>query len=362
MPRVLRLTNPAAKELRLPVSRYCGSSASRLPADDALPFRGIRFLDGGASIEASFAIGPGQAVRRTRLHQILTDRASELGVRLLWDTCVADGSELPSYRWLVGADGQNSCVRHAAGLDAASYGSRRFGFRRHYQISPWTDFVEVYWGSRCQVYVTPVSEHEVGIALLSRDSHQRLDAAIADFPELQRRLHGARASSVERGAVTISRRLRRVFRGRTVLVGDASGSVDAITGEGLSLSFHHAVAFRGTVPGPPCSLSGGTFASRAASGLRGRHAAFAGSLSLAAPSRVWNAGPGPADVREAGDRVHDLTARGLSLTARRRGRRIRRERQGWPERTSDPGSWRSRPGWLPGAPWFRDPSSSPSPR
>ena len=42
--------------------------------------------------------------------------------------------------------------------------------------------------------------------------------------------------------MTISRRLRRVFRGSTVLVGDASGSVDAITGEGLSLSFHHAVA------------------------------------------------------------------------------------------------------------------------
>ena len=42
--------------------------------------------------------------------------------------------------------------------------------------------------------------------------------------------------------LTVSRRLRRVFRHRTVLVGDASGSVDAITGEGLNLSLHHAVA------------------------------------------------------------------------------------------------------------------------
>jgi flavin-dependent dehydrogenase len=239
---------------RPPIDKSCGEGIApagievlrqlgiELPADDALPFRGIRFLDGGASIEASFPIRPGQAVRRTRLHQILTDRASELGVRLLWDTCLGDGSELPSYRWLVGADGENSRVRHAAGLDAARSESRRFGFRRHYRISPWTDFVEVHWGLRCQVYVTPVSDHEVGIALLSRDSHLRLDTAIAEFPELQRRLHGARVSSVERGAVTVSRRLRRVFRGRTVLVGDASGSVDAITGEGLSLSFHHAIA------------------------------------------------------------------------------------------------------------------------
>jgi flavin-dependent dehydrogenase len=87
-----------------------------------------------------------------------------------------------------------------------------------------------------------VSSDEVGIALLSRDSHLRLEPALKQFPELQKRLRGARPSSAERGAVTVSRRLRSVFRGRTVLIGDASGSVDAITGEGLSLSFHQAVA------------------------------------------------------------------------------------------------------------------------
>jgi menaquinone-9 beta-reductase len=97
-------------------------------------------------------------------------------------------------------------------------------------------------GSRCQIYVTPVSHDEVGIAMLSRDSHLRLDNALMEFPELQRRLQGAEVSSAERGAMTVSRRLRRLFRGRTILIGDASGSVDAITGEGLSLSFHQAVA------------------------------------------------------------------------------------------------------------------------
>jgi flavin-dependent dehydrogenase len=63
-----------------------------------------------------------------------------------------------------------------------------------------------------------------------------------EFPELQRRLQGAEVSSAERGAMTVTRRLRGLFRGRTILIGDASGSVDAITGEGLSLSFHQAVA------------------------------------------------------------------------------------------------------------------------
>jgi 2-polyprenyl-6-methoxyphenol hydroxylase-like FAD-dependent oxidoreductase len=65
---------------------------------------------------------------------------------------------------------------------------------------------------------------------------------LPEFPGLQGKLRGAVASSTERGAPTVSRRLRRIFRGRTVLIGDASGSADAITGDGLSLSFHQAVA------------------------------------------------------------------------------------------------------------------------
>src|SRR5260370_39847571 len=40
--------------------------------------------------------------------------------------------------------------------------------------------------------------------------------------------------------MTVTQRLRRVYRGRAVLVGDASGGVDAITGEGLCLTFRQA--------------------------------------------------------------------------------------------------------------------------
>ena len=47
---------------------------------------------------------------------------------------------------------------------------------------------------------------------------------------------------VVRTFVTVTRRLNRVYRGNIALVGDASGSVDAITGEGLCLSFRQAIA------------------------------------------------------------------------------------------------------------------------
>jgi flavin-dependent dehydrogenase len=61
------------------------------------------------------------------------------------------------------------------------------------------------------------------------------------FPGLARVLAGAPITSEERGAVTVTRRLKRIYRGRIVLIGDASGSVDAITGEGMSLAFRQAV-------------------------------------------------------------------------------------------------------------------------
>jgi flavin-dependent dehydrogenase len=242
-----------AEAAKPPIDKACGEAilpggvevllrlGIRLSGDDAFSLQGIRFLGGQVSAEAGFQSGCGLALRRTRLHEILASRANELGVRLLWGTRVDDAGRLAPYRWIVGADGQHSRVRHEAGLDATVHEFARYGFRRHYRMPPWTDFVEVHWGKCCQIYVTPVSREEIGVALLSRDPRLRLDTALDEFPHLKRRLLHAE-SGAERGAVTVSRRLRRVSLGRTVLIGDASGSVDAITGDGLSLSFHQAVA------------------------------------------------------------------------------------------------------------------------
>lgn len=222
----------------------------RFDTEQSFAFRGVRFLGAGASAEANFPSGSGIGMRRPFLHQALIERAEETGVTLLWgkrvvgmtSEGVALDSESIRCRWVIGADGQNSRVRRWAGLQGARHESFRFGFRRHYRISPWTDHMEIYWGSGSQMYVTPVNRWEVCVALITREAHLRLEQALAQFPDLRERLDSALPSTMERGAVTASRSLRRVYRGRTVLIGDASGSVDAITGEGLSLSFHQAIA------------------------------------------------------------------------------------------------------------------------
>lgn len=221
-----------------------------LPADQTFPFRGIRFSDPESAVDASFTQGRGLAIRRTRLHKILVDHAAELGVVMHWGTRVTgitpDGVSVNGRnircRWLVGADGQNSRVRHWAGLEGATPGSRRFGFRCHYRVVPWSEYVEVCWTDRGQLYLTPVGEDEVCLALITHEPHTRVDDALATFPAIMENLRGAQLITREQGAISRTLALPAVYKGSRALVGEASGSVDAITGDGLSMAFQHAEA------------------------------------------------------------------------------------------------------------------------
>lgn len=213
----------------------------RLPQGESFALRGIRFYGEGVSVAAEFPGGAGRGVRRTTLHQALVQEAERRGVDLRWNQPIASLADV-SARWIVGADGIGSRVRTWAGLNNFVHDKRRYGFRLHFRIAPWTDYVEIYWGDGCQIYVTPVAPGEVGLALLSRDPNLRVREALRRFPALQSRLDGIPQSSTERGSLTASRKLRHVSRGNVALAGDASGSVDAITGEGLCLGFRQARA------------------------------------------------------------------------------------------------------------------------
>jgi flavin-dependent dehydrogenase len=49
------------------------------------------------------------------------------------------------------------------------------------------------------------------------------------------------------GALSVSRRLKSIYRDNVALIGDASGSVDAITGEGICVSIKQARALAAAI-------------------------------------------------------------------------------------------------------------------
>lgn len=257
---------------RGPVDKACGeglmpgalAALHRLGVDpDGHPLAGISYRDPRRHVDHRFTAGPGRGVRRTALHAALLDRAEQLGVQHLaarveqvTQTSQSVTAAGVTARWLLACDGLHSTVRRVTGLDgraAARDGGgrsvrdrdadtlRRFGLRRHFRLPAWTDLVEVHWGPRVEAYVTPVADDLVGVALLG-PAHVDYARELSTFTELSRRLRDAEPAGTVRGAGPLHQRTTRRTSGRVRLVGDASGYVDALTGEGLRVGLAQAAA------------------------------------------------------------------------------------------------------------------------
>lgn len=254
---------------RGPVDKACGeglmpgtvAALHRLGADVAgSPFRGIRYVapNGRTTASHTFRAGSGLGVRRTALHAALSRRASEVGVAQVTGRMVGlaqrasdvssgdavevtleDGRRIGA-DWLFGCDGLHSGVRRLMGLQLGSDG-RRFGIRRHAALAPWSDHVEVHWSARGEAYVTPISSNEVGVAVLGPRGWS-FDEALETFPALTGRLSGVAWTTSARGAGPLRQRVASPRSGRVLLVGDAAGYVDALTGEGLRIGLACAQA------------------------------------------------------------------------------------------------------------------------
>lgn len=259
---------------RLPADKPCGEGLmpSGLALLDELGVRsfidteqthriaGIRYVARGRSAEARFAEGPGLGIRRTALSAALFERAKRVvGLTLLQGVharlgavrhdaveVLVGGSRLRS-ALVIGADGLHSGVRRAAGLAAPAGDALRWGIRQHFAIDSADDFVEVHWGDGVEAYVTPAGRHMLGVAFLwdrrrlaMPGGPELVSRFLRRFPALERRIQNARAVSPPAAAGPLEQRVRSVVSDGVLLAGDAAGYVDAITGEGLSLTLAEA--------------------------------------------------------------------------------------------------------------------------
>ena len=205
------------------------------------PFHGITYIDGKHRVTGRFH-GAGRGVRRTALHAGLLDAASAAGVRIEHGEIGPVSQSSTSVecngfraRYLAAADGLHSPIRTSLGLARPATGPRRFGIRRHHAMTPWSDCVEVYWSEDAEAYVTPVADDCVGVAILT-SRKGGFDAHLSAFPALEERVRDA-VHGADRAAGPLQQRVRDRTAGRVLLVGDAAGYVDALTGEGLGIAF-----------------------------------------------------------------------------------------------------------------------------
>src|SRR5580765_2912772 len=161
----------------LPSDKACGegilpagiAALSRLGVEldwtEGRAFQGIRFVNAHSSAEAGFGSRAGLGMRRVALHGQLIRAAVQAGVTILRKTpvnkiCedrVSVAEEAIQADWIIGADGFRSQTRRWAKLGEKKPSSVRYAFRQHFACEPWTDFVEVHWAAKAQLYITPVS-------------------------------------------------------------------------------------------------------------------------------------------------------------------------------------------------------------
>lgn len=253
-----------------PIDKACGEglmpgavhALARLGVEPAgRAFAGITYSDGRRSVSHRFALGPGLGVRRTVLHDALAKRAADLGVvvtaarvgevetdgdGVTVRTTPSNGSSSQAIaalrgRWLIACDGLHSDVRRLLGLARPVTAARRYGTRRHFRVEPWSEFVEVHWTPHAEIYVTPVADDEIGVAVLGARGLD-YESVIHEAPAVRRRIASAERASALRGAGPLLQRTSRRATGRVLLAGDASGYVDALTGEGIRLGLAQAQA------------------------------------------------------------------------------------------------------------------------
>lgn len=238
------------------------------------PFHGVRYHFGGLVAEGRFPHvngfpATGYTQRRRHLDRVLFEAAAATpGVSAYMGAPVSaplfeggraaglivDGQPRRA-SLVVAADGSNSPIRRALALDAPAR-RKRFGMRAHFRLAPGQSqpaWVDVFVGEGHELYVTPLPEREFGVAALA-DVQPRGESVERTFvgwamaqPGLAARLEGAQQVSELIGASPLERRARAGFASGVVLLGDAAGSTDPITGGGMAQALMTAELLAGYI-------------------------------------------------------------------------------------------------------------------
>jgi flavin-dependent dehydrogenase len=236
--------------------------------------KGVRYHCNGRTVEGNFPriagfgqTGIGQR-RKVLDHVLYSEAAATPGVRIHTGSRV-EGPIIEDGRVIglsvegkqvlaplvIGADGMHSVIRRKLGLSCPPRRSR-FGIRAHFRLSEKrepSDRVEIFVAKGTEIYVTPLPDHEINVIALGEVGAKReyrktsLLQRCQAFPELAALLEGAKQVSTTIGASPLTGRAIAGVAPGVVLLGDAAGFVDPVTGGGMTQALMAAELLAGYI-------------------------------------------------------------------------------------------------------------------
>ena len=152
-------------------------------------------------------------------------------------------------RLLIGADGIRSRFHNGFGIDRRKRHTRRFALRTSYAQLQETGMVEVHCCEAGEAYVAPMGNGSARITLLLFGSAQRSRGTplsdlyfekLSLFPLLMERLKSPYPQGLVQSTGAVSLEVSRCHGERLLLVGDAAGAVDPVTGQGMTVALKDA--------------------------------------------------------------------------------------------------------------------------
>lgn len=265
------------------------------------PFDGIRYCAPGTRPLFVPFLESGLAVPRLALQAALDEEVRHTPAIALVPAAAVAQRSAPGYR--LRAAGREVLARTLAVADglggrAADWlrdrrpGRRasRVGVRVHYREREPLEQIEVHLGRGAEVYLTPLPEGVVNVAVLfrrppaDRGAQAWVEHALDDYPAA-RRVLAAPLGPAEARALG-HRRPRRAATGAAFLVGDAGGGVDPIVGCGLTVALRTGIAAgeaaAAVVAGSDERRVARAYTRRLRAETRGRRAVAAGLMRVAA--------------------------------------------------------------------------------
>jgi len=152
-------------------------------------------------------------------------------------------------RLLVGADGIRSRFHNGFGILRRKRRTHRFALRTSYDQLQGTGVVEVHCCEAGEAYVAPMGNGSARITLLLfGTAHRSRGAPLSDlyfenlslFPGLMERLKNPYPQGPVQSTGAVSLEVSRCHGQRLLLVGDAAGAVDPVTGQGMTVALKDA--------------------------------------------------------------------------------------------------------------------------